>query len=114
MTPDESFAATTAELQASLDDALTRIDADAELLKEIDDALGFAADVPVQQWDRLDRVKALVADGVLLDWFDVAVGERCGWMLDQRGIPKLKHWSQEPDYSDIREAIDAAMKADDA
>jgi hypothetical protein len=51
-------------------------------------------------------------DTALLDHLD-AVAERrgCGWMID-RGVVRLKHWSQEPPFSNVREAIKAAKEAE--
>lgn len=44
--------------------------------------------------DRIDKLEA---------W---ARKRGCGWMLD-RGKPVLKHWSQEPEFTTLREAVDA-------
>ncbi len=48
-----------------------------------------------------------MTDKKRLDQLD-AFAERkgCGWWLD-RGVLRLKHWSQGPTFKTIREAIDA-------
>lgn len=51
------------------------------------------------------------ADTKALDHLDaLAERRRCGWMLD-RGMPVLKHWSQEPPFETVREAIEASLES---
>jgi hypothetical protein len=46
-------------------------------------------------------------DAKRLDKLDAFAERRgCGWTIDN-GRPVLKHWSQEPTFKTLREAIDA-------
>ena len=44
---------------------------------------------------RLDKLQA------------VAERKNCGWRWGPGDVPKLVHWSQEPTFKTLREAIDA-------
>lgn len=58
-----------------------------------------------------DRIAELEKDKDRLDWWDEHASKKgCGWIID-RGKPVYKHWSQEPEYEYIREAVDAARES---
>ena len=62
-----------------------------------------------------DRTENAEADTALLDSLDV-LAARYGhsWMLDSRGLPLLKRWSQTPPFKTIRAALASDGGDDDA
>ncbi len=63
--------------------------------------------------DRIDQ--GSTRDSERLDKLQAVAARRgCGWMVERRRPPELKHQSQEPAFWTIREAIDAMEDEPDA
>ena len=62
---------------------------------------------PIEELVQSAYLNEVEADSARIDKLEaVAVRKGCGWNVDHDG-PYRKHWSQEPEFATLREALDS-------